>query len=304
MSDSFNGYHVWLGIPLSEQPPNHYRLLGISIFESDLDVIDHAADRQMAHVRTFQSGRNGALSQQILNELASARVCLLSPEKKAEYDGALRAKFSAAPVIAAVPMGKAVPVAPIAQPVVPLTATPIATPTAVPITAEPIAAKPAVPVAAKPAAAKPVVSKPAATANASQPISAKPTPAARVSDDDEDPFGLRAASGRRPVAAKGSGALFDDDEIAGSPRINVDLARRPVSTDIFVQRLAIYGFVAVSSIIILMVVWSTLTRNFGPPSEWFKSPLATETTPEGPQDSAPPAPAPGVQPAPSPAPGG
>ena len=63
MSGTFNGYHVWLGIPPQEQPPNHYRLLGIAVFESDMDVIDHAADRQMAHVRTFQSGRHGPLSQ-------------------------------------------------------------------------------------------------------------------------------------------------------------------------------------------------------------------------------------------------
>jgi len=291
MSDSFNGYHVWLGIPLSEQPPNHYRLLGISIFESDLDVIDHAADRQMAHVRTFQSGRNGALSQQILNELASARVCLLSPEKKADYDGALRQKMSATPVIAAVPVGKALPVTPVAQPVAPITAKPVAAQMAVPIAAKP----------AKPNAAKSAVSpKPTAT----KPAAARPATAASVSDDEDDPFGLRAASGRRAVAAKGSGSLFEDAEIAGSPKINVDLARRPMGTDIFVQRLAIYGFVAVSSIIILMVAWSTITKNFGQPGEWFKAPMASEPAPEEPKDSAPPAPAPGVQAAPAPAAGG
>ena len=60
ISDTFNGYHVWLGIPPAEQPPNHYRLLGITVFETDADVIDHSADRQMAHVRTFQSGKHGA----------------------------------------------------------------------------------------------------------------------------------------------------------------------------------------------------------------------------------------------------
>ena len=86
MPDTFNGYHVWLGIPPTELPTNHYRLLGIALFESDPDVIDHAADRQMAHVRTFQSGRHAALSQQILNELATARVCLLNTAKKAAYD--------------------------------------------------------------------------------------------------------------------------------------------------------------------------------------------------------------------------
>lgn len=109
MPDTFNGYHVWLGIPASEQPPNHYRLLGIAAFESDLDVIEHAADRQMAHVRTFQSGRHQALSQQILNELAAARLCLLSAPKKAAYDDELRLKLGA--VHKAVPVGKAIPVA-------------------------------------------------------------------------------------------------------------------------------------------------------------------------------------------------
>jgi hypothetical protein len=106
MSGTFDPYHVWLGIPPAEQPPNHYRLLGIAVFESDLDVIDHAADRQMAHVRTFQAGRNGALSQQLLNELSSARLCLLNPAKKSVYDGELRSKLGTAP--------KAMPVAPAA----------------------------------------------------------------------------------------------------------------------------------------------------------------------------------------------
>lgn len=292
MSDSFNGYHVWLGIPLSEQPPNHYRLLGISIFESDLDVIDHAADRQMAHVRTFQSGRHGALSQQILNELASARVCLLSPEKKSAYDNELRAKISAAPMIAAVPVGKAVPVAPIAQPVAPV-AQPVA-PLAQPIAA---VAQPSVP------AAKPIAPHAVPSANAAQ-LDARPTRASKPAGDDEDPFGLRAASGRRPVAAQQNGSLFDDAEIASSPRISADLSRRSASTDILIQKLAIYGFVAVTSIVILMVIWNTLTRNFGPPGQWFKSPVATEPVLEKPKDTAPPAPTPGVRSAPAPAPAG
>lgn len=115
MSDSFNGYHVWLGIPPHEQPPHHYRLLGISVFESDRDVIDHAADRQMAHVRTFQAGRHGPLSQQILNELSTARLCLLAADRKAAYDEQLRAKLSSAN--RATPVGKATPVVPRAVPV-------------------------------------------------------------------------------------------------------------------------------------------------------------------------------------------
>ena len=84
--DGFDPYRKWLGIPPQEQPPNHYRLLGIGLFETDFDVISNASDRQMFHVRTFQSGPYAEIAQFILNELAAARVCLLDPPRKAEYD--------------------------------------------------------------------------------------------------------------------------------------------------------------------------------------------------------------------------
>ena len=96
MADSFDPYHKWLGIAPKDRPPNHYRLLAIELFESDLDVIEGAADRQMAHVRTFQGGQNSALSQRILNELSAARLCLLDPQKKAAYDRQLQEKLAAA----------------------------------------------------------------------------------------------------------------------------------------------------------------------------------------------------------------
>ncbi|MFW5835047.1 MAG: hypothetical protein ACOCYE_13220, partial [Pseudomonadota bacterium] len=66
---SFDPYRKWLGIPPEDQPPHHYRLLGIGLFEADSDVIANAADRQMAHVRSFQSGKYAELSQRLLNEL-------------------------------------------------------------------------------------------------------------------------------------------------------------------------------------------------------------------------------------------
>lgn len=92
MAHDFDPYHKWLAIPPKDQPPNHYRLLGVELFEPDLDVIESAADQRMAHVRSFQTGQNSAASQKILNELAAARVCLLNPEQKARYDIQLRAK--------------------------------------------------------------------------------------------------------------------------------------------------------------------------------------------------------------------
>jgi hypothetical protein len=88
----FDPYHKWLGIHPKDQPPNHYRLLGIDLFEPDCDVIRDAALQRMAHIRTYQLGKNAALSQQILNELAAAKVCLLDPERKAAYDTNLREK--------------------------------------------------------------------------------------------------------------------------------------------------------------------------------------------------------------------
>ena len=89
-SAQFDPLYKWLGIPPSEQPVNHYRLLGVVMFESDADVIAAAADRQMAHVKSFAMGRYASESQQLLNELARARVCLLNVERKAAYDQRLR----------------------------------------------------------------------------------------------------------------------------------------------------------------------------------------------------------------------
>ena len=90
--DQFDPYHSWLGIPPHHQPPDHYRLLGVQAFESDADVIANAANRQMGHVRTYQTGKHEALSQRLLNEIAAAKVCLLHPQKKAGYDEQLRSQ--------------------------------------------------------------------------------------------------------------------------------------------------------------------------------------------------------------------
>ncbi|MGA2254566.1 MAG: SUMF1/EgtB/PvdO family nonheme iron enzyme [Thermoguttaceae bacterium] len=91
MSEKFDPYHQWLGIPAAEQPPHHHRLLGISPFEADPTVIQNAAARQMAHLRSFQTGKQAAESQKLLNEVAAAKICLLNPSKRLAYDEALRA---------------------------------------------------------------------------------------------------------------------------------------------------------------------------------------------------------------------
>src|SRR5262245_36734958 len=90
MDRPFDPYHKWLGIPPHQQPPSHYRLLGLEAFESDLDVIEAAAARQIAHVQTYKIGPQSELTQRLLNEIAQARQCLLTPARKEEYDRSLR----------------------------------------------------------------------------------------------------------------------------------------------------------------------------------------------------------------------
>ena len=86
----FDPYYQWLAIPPKDQPPSHYRILGVELFESNADVIANAADKQMAHIRSFQAGKHSSLSQKLLNEIATAKICLLNSEKKAVYDQKLR----------------------------------------------------------------------------------------------------------------------------------------------------------------------------------------------------------------------
>ncbi|MDA1016684.1 MAG: hypothetical protein O3A00_19780, partial [Planctomycetota bacterium] len=92
----FDPYHKWLGIPISEQPPNHYRLLGIELFEDDLDVIEAAGNRQSAFLRQLALGPHMQASQRLLNEMAKAQVCLLRPDRKAAYDEQLQATLQPA----------------------------------------------------------------------------------------------------------------------------------------------------------------------------------------------------------------
>jgi len=96
MPGEFDPYYRWLAIPPEQQPPNHYRLLGTQPFEQDVEVIRDAAERQMAHVRSYALGQYADLSQRVLNELGAARACLLNPARKAAYDRELRSALEPA----------------------------------------------------------------------------------------------------------------------------------------------------------------------------------------------------------------
>lgn len=94
MPDKFDPYYKWLGIPAEEQPPDHYRLLGIRLFEFDPEVIQNACDQRMAHLKTFATGQHSALSQKLLEQVSLARVCLMDAEKKQAYDQQLQATLA------------------------------------------------------------------------------------------------------------------------------------------------------------------------------------------------------------------
>ncbi len=93
MSQAFDPYHKWLGIRPEEQPANHYRLLGLHIFEDDPMAVENAADQRMAHLRTLQAGKHAKQSQQLLNEVVAAKLCLLDEEAKTEYDAGIRRRI-------------------------------------------------------------------------------------------------------------------------------------------------------------------------------------------------------------------
>ena len=87
-------YYQWLGIPVRDQPANHYRLLGLVLYEDNPNVIEAASDRQMSHIRSYATGPHSFESQQILNELSKAKLCLLNERRKAEYDAGLRSQLA------------------------------------------------------------------------------------------------------------------------------------------------------------------------------------------------------------------
>ncbi len=94
MAGRFDPYDQWLGISPNEQPADHYRLLGVSRYESDACLIDAAADRQAALVRGHVAGSRAPTAQQLLKQIAAARICLLTPGRKTQYDAQLRQQAS------------------------------------------------------------------------------------------------------------------------------------------------------------------------------------------------------------------
>ncbi len=93
MSDTFDPYCQWLGIPPAEQPPDYYRLLGAPRFSENVGELARAADERIAAVTRFQEGPHREYVPRLVAELSMARSCLTNPATKAAYDAQLRQQF-------------------------------------------------------------------------------------------------------------------------------------------------------------------------------------------------------------------
>jgi hypothetical protein len=82
-------YKEWLGIPEGVRPPDYYTLLRLVMFEDDTEKIRGNYRKLNAHVRKYATGQYLVRSQELLNELAKAMLCLTDPEGKEEYDESL-----------------------------------------------------------------------------------------------------------------------------------------------------------------------------------------------------------------------
>lgn len=93
MPSQFDPYYFFLGIPPKERPLDNYLLLGVERFESDEQIIEMAADRQMGHLQRYESGEHGDKVAKLMSEVSRARLCLLNSNKKKVYDQQLRDKL-------------------------------------------------------------------------------------------------------------------------------------------------------------------------------------------------------------------
>jgi hypothetical protein len=89
MAEQLDVYRDWLGVKDTERPLNHYQLLRVAKFEDDAEKIRTNYRKLNAHVRKYASGQYAAQSQQVLNELAKAMLCLTDVQRKREYDATL-----------------------------------------------------------------------------------------------------------------------------------------------------------------------------------------------------------------------
>lgn len=92
MAAEVDVYRDWLGIKETNRPLNYYQLLRLNMFEDDAEMIRTRYRKLTNQTRKYAAGQYGERSQQLMNELAKAMLCLTDASRKAEYDASLGRK--------------------------------------------------------------------------------------------------------------------------------------------------------------------------------------------------------------------
>jgi len=94
-------YSKWLGIEAGARPPDHYTLLGIQRFCDDADLIDTAAHQRLDLLDQYSlagSRESRDACQEMMNEVARARVVLMNLHSREEYNRQLGGQVVAEPL--------------------------------------------------------------------------------------------------------------------------------------------------------------------------------------------------------------
>lgn len=92
MTQTLDVYRDWLKISEAARPLNHYQLLRLKVFEDNTAKVREHYRAMNAHVRKYAAGEFATQSQELLNELARAMLCLTDASRKGEYDASLGRK--------------------------------------------------------------------------------------------------------------------------------------------------------------------------------------------------------------------
>jgi len=95
MTPELDVYREWLGIKETARPLNYYQILRLNAFEDRAELVRTHYRKMNAHVRKFAAGEYAQRSQELLDELAKAMLCLTDVRRKREYDASLGRKIEA-----------------------------------------------------------------------------------------------------------------------------------------------------------------------------------------------------------------
>lgn len=94
MAGTFDPYLEWLGIFPEDQPPDHYRLLGLERFEENGQLIQRHIDQRLRHLAKHKDGPHASACKEVVHRISLARACLLNPKLKPAYDQQLGENLS------------------------------------------------------------------------------------------------------------------------------------------------------------------------------------------------------------------